>query len=424
MSVKRLLYTILLYLIFPLVILRLLWRSRENPAYRKRIFERLGFVKRDSELPIIWVHAVSVGETIAAKPLIESLLTQYPNHRLLLTNTTPTGSKQARSLFADRVLHFYFPYDLPEILFRFLKRIEPQIVIIIETEIWPNLYAACYKRKIPIMIANARLSPRSTQSYLKIKSLVADTLGKVSLIAVRSTVDRGNFISLGADKDKTIVAGNIKFDLKKDEKQIKAGKQRRREWGGERLVLIAASTHKGEDEKLLKIHNNLLSIFPQLLLVIVPRHPERFDDVYQLCCDDVHLITRRHSKMKNYIDTENLNIIVGDSMGEMQSWYATADVVFMGGSLVETGGHNPLEATIQGVPVVSGEYMFNFEDISAELINDELLFICKSLEQMEGKVTELLKSKNGKFVHKANKVMQQHRGVTARLSEYISIFLK
>jgi len=423
MSVKRLLYTILLYLVFPLVILRLLWRSRESPAYRQRFFERLGFVRRDCELPIIWVHAVSVGETIAAKPLIESLLTQYPNHRLLLTCTTPTGSEQVRRLFADRVLHFYFPYDLPEILFRFLKRIEPQIVIIIETEIWPNLYAACYKRNIPIIIANARLSPRSTQSYLKIKSLVANTLAKASLIAVRSAADRDNFILLGADKDKTIVAGNIKFDLKKDERQVKAGRQRRLEWGGERQVWVAASTHKGEDKKILKIHNDLLKVFPQLLLIIVPRHPERFDEVYQLCCDDEHLITKRHSKMKSYQNTENLNIIVGDSMGEMQSWFAAADVVFMGGSLVETGGHNPLEATIQGVPVVSGEYMFNFEDISTELINNELLFTCKTLEQLERKVTELLKSNNDYFEQKADEVMTQHRGVTARLSESISALL-
>jgi 3-deoxy-D-manno-octulosonic-acid transferase len=368
-----------------------------------------------------------VGETIAAKPLIDALISQYPDHRVLVTSTTPTGSEQVRALFADRVSHLYFPYDLPEIIYRFLGRLKPQLLIIVETEIWPNLYASCQKRGIPLMIVNARLSSRSTQSYLKIKPLVAETLAHVDLIAVRSEEDADRFRRLGANSQQVKVVGNIKFDIEADRHQIEQGRQRRLEWGEQRLVWVAASTHRGEDEELLSIYQKLLKDFPDLLLIIVPRHPERFEEVFQLCdqLQEMGLKIQRHSQINSYKNLET-NIVLGDSMGEMQSWFACADVVFMGGSLVETGGHNPLEATVQGIPVVSGQYMFNFEDIANELTQAELLFVCKSRDDVQIKVAELLAlldSERDDFARKAKRLMQQHRGVTARLLEAVSSYL-
>jgi len=424
MSLRRVFYSVIIYLIFPFVILRLLWRGISNPAYRQRIPERLGLVKRDSQKPIIWIHAVSVGETIAAQPLIEALINNYPNYRILLTTTTPTGSDRVKSLFSDRVMHVYFPYDLPEIIYRFLKRIKPQIFIVVETEIWPNLYAACYKRKIPIIIVNARLSERSTKSYLKIKNLVAETLSYVSQIAVRSEADAVSFKKLGADSSKIQVTGNIKFDISVDKKQIEKGKQRKKDWGKSRPVWIAASTHEGEDEELLTIYLSLLKNFPTLLLVLIPRHPERFDRVYQLC-SELHaqdIKTLRHSDQSTYKDVQ-VNIILGDSMGEMQSWFATADIAFIGGSLVKTGGHNPLEAIVQNVPVVSGQYMFNFEDIVTELQGISLLTICDSPLEVQNNVERLLKNDHSTVNDESKLVMQRLGGVTSRLIGIVSRYL-
>jgi len=432
MSFRRLLYTLLLYLIFPFVILKLLWRSLSNSTYRLRIHERLGFVTLDSNKPVIWVHAVSVGETIAAKPLIEALISHYPDYRILVTTTTPTGSDRVKSLFSKRVAHVYYPYDLPEIIYRFLKRIKPQILIIVETEIWPNLYAACHKRHIPIVIVNARLSKKSTHSYAKIKALVAETLSYVKTIAVRSNDDAMSFKQLGASEDIIQISGNIKFDIEPDQEQIKQGKERRKQWGENRPVWVAASTHEGEDEKLLAIYNSLLKVYPDLLFILIPRHPERFNKVYELCLSyqfsskNKQLNTKRHTQISQYQDT-NANIIIGDSMGEMQSWFATADVVFMGGSLVETGGHNPLEAIAQGVPVVSGQYIFNFEDIVKELEQSDLLYVCQTEAEIESKILALLKlssaSEFTEFQFKAKKIMKQQQGVTARLMKIISSFL-
>jgi len=433
MSLRRFFYTLLLYFIFPFVILKLFWRSSSNPAYRQRILERLGIVKPDSKLPIIWLHAVSVGEVIAAKPLIESLIKTYPKHRVLVTTTTPTGSDRVQSMFSNRVYHVYYPYDLPEIIYRFLKRIKPQILIVVETEIWPNLYAACHKRNIPIVIVNARLSEKSTKSYRKIKPLVAETLSYVKTIAVRSNADAKSFKQLGARDECIQVSGNIKFDIELDHQQISLGKARRQQWGATRPVLVAASTHEGEDEKLLAIYKNLLARFPSLLLILIPRHPERFDKVFVLCEEifstkitdalSSTISIKRHSQINDYKNI-NANIIIGDSMGEMQSWFASADVAFIGGSLVETGGHNPLEAIVQGVPVLSGPYIFNFEDIVSALARSDMLNVCQNEKELETQISNFLMQihdlSNQDFQLKAQKLMQHHQGVTARLMKIIS----
>ncbi len=417
------LYSLLLYLIFPLIIFRLFWRSRSNPAYRQRISERLGFVHDNSNKPIIWVHAVSVGETIAAQPLIESLIEQYPDHRVLVTTTTPTGSERVKVLFGERVSHVYFPYDLPDVVARFVQRIKPVMLIVIETEIWPNLFAlfaqnADTRKNIPLILVNARLSERSTQKYLKLQKLVKETLANITLIAVRSSVDAERFKQLGANNAQILIAGNIKFDFAVNKKQIEQGKRWRKTWKHNDRVWVVASTHEGEDEIILNIYQNLLKQFPRLLLVLVPRHPERFDDVYRLCMKNTELKVLRHSQIKDYKDSK-ANIILGDSMGEMQSWFATADVVFMGGSLVEKGGHNPIEPIAQGVPVVSGPYMYNFDDISDQLSDAGLLLICNSIDELEERVSTILK-KEIDIKGVAKSAVQQHQGVVARLLEVVS----
>ncbi|MCL4160319.1 UNVERIFIED_CONTAM: hypothetical protein GTU68_027103, partial [Idotea baltica] len=251
MSFRRGLYSLLLYLILPIVILRLLWRSRSNSAYRKRISERLGFVPKLSKSPVIWLHAVSVGEAIAAKPLVELLLEKHPKFHVLITTTTPTGSDRVISMFGGRVSHSYFPYDLPDAVSRFIRTINPSLLIVMETEIWPNLYAKCHKCSVPVLIANARLSDRSTKSYAKIKNLVEETLSKVDTIAVRAKADSERFTALGAKPEQIEIVGNIKFDVQLSQQQIEAGKQRQRDWGANRPVWVAASTHKGEDEIIL-----------------------------------------------------------------------------------------------------------------------------------------------------------------------------
>ncbi len=411
----------MLYLLLPLVLLRLLWRSKSNIAYRQRIPERLGFVSQDSQRPVIWLHAVSVGETIAARPLIESILKDYPDYRLLVTTTTPTGSAQLKNLFSTRVAHVYFPYDLPDVIARFMRKMNPLMLIVMETEIWPNLYAACNKREVPLLMLNARLSEKSVVGYSKFKSLVSETLANVDVISVRSIMDAERFKRLGASEQQIKVLGNIKYDIKPNKQQIAISQQRQKEWGVERKVWVAASTHEGEDKDILMIYAQLLIQFPSLILILVPRHPERFDDVYEMCqaLEKQDICTIRHSQVDTYAN-QNFNIILGDTMGIMQSWFASADVVFVGGSLVPTGGHNPLEAILFGVPVVSGKYMFNFEDMLSTLGDSGLLTLCENTTELKQNITKLLTESNKELLlKKSEEIMQQHRGVTARLIKLI-----
>ncbi|MEB4590962.1 lipid IV(A) 3-deoxy-D-manno-octulosonic acid transferase [Candidatus Thiothrix sp. Deng01] len=359
MSIRRFLYSLLMYGLTPLFVLRLLWRSRANPAYRRRLGERFGFVPVAGR-PCIWLHAVSVGETIAARPLIGRLLQEYPQHPLLVTTTTPTGSDTVKRLFGEKVLHYYFPYDLPDALARFLNRMQPQLLVVMETEIWPNLYATCTQRRIPLLLANARLSARSTQGYARIASLVRETLAHAQVIATRDRQDSQRFQQLGARPEQLRVCGNIKFDLQVPDAALEQGRRLRSQWGGQRPVWVAASTHQGEDDIILRVFARLREQSPELLLVLVPRHPERFEAVAALCADSGLPVARRSA---GGVFPPETAIVVGDSMGEMLLWYAAADVAFIGGSLVAHGGHNPLEAAAFGVPVVSGEHVHNFADI-------------------------------------------------------------
>ncbi len=435
MSPYRFIYSSLLYLLLPLVLLRLLFKSRHNKGYHLRIRERLGKVPADVlGKNIIWLHAVSVGETIAAKPLVDRLLKDYPQHSLLITSTTPTGSATVNKLFAKRVLHSYFPYDLPSLVGRFIATVKPQLLIIVETEIWPNLYASCANKNIPILLVNARLSKKSTQQYLRIKSLVSETLSYATLIAVRSEEDRQHFLSLGASVKQLELTGNIKFDIILEKTILTQGQLLRTQWGIERPVWVAASTHAGEDEILLAIFQQLKQRFPTLLLIIVPRHPERFNSVEKLLSTSPYLIQKR-SDNKPFL--YNTDIILGDSMGEMLLWYAATDIAFIGGSLVKTGGHNPLEATALGVPVVSGHFIFNFNDIYPPLCKAQIAWVEKTPNAIQERIIKSLTNRiviNQKSTfpsltekhdikRKCNKFMRLHKGVVDKLSLQVKKYL-
>ena len=358
MSLKT--YTLLLRLLLPLALLRLLWRSLAAPAYRRRIGERLA---REKTLPgpaDVWVHAVSVGEVQAAAPIVRHLLERAPPLRVLVTTTTPTGAERVRQLFADSVTHRYTPYDLPEVLRRFLDRVRPGLVLIMETEIWPNTLAQCAARGIPAVLANARLSERSARGYARLAQLTRETLGHLDLIAAQGEPDARRFVSLGADPARVRVTGSIKFDQRPPASLQEQAEALRRVWGTDRPVWVAASTHEGEDEPVLAAHREIRGRVPDALLVLVPRHPERFERVAGLAARAGFPLVRRSARTPCTAETA---AFLGDTMGELAVFLAAADAAFVGGSLVPTGGHNPLEASAAGVPVVTGPHVFNFAEI-------------------------------------------------------------
>ena len=421
MSVYRLLYSILCYLIFPIALARLFWRSIKQPEIRQHWQNRLGFIILDQS-PRICLHAVSVGETIAAKPLIESLLLQYPSHKLLITNTTSTGYAVAVKSFGQRVEHCYFPYDLNGAVSRFLKSANPALLIVMETEIWPNLLHHCNRSNIPVIIANARLSERSTKKYLKIRPLIKETLSCINTIACRSTKDSEHFQRLGAISSQVEVIGNIKFDVSTQTNNTSLPPLKN-QFNEPRKIWVAASTHLGEDELILNIFKKLKAHYHDLILVLVPRHPERFDQVFGLCRDSGRLTQRRSDKT---LFTDDCEIILGDSMGEMEYWYSSADVAFLGGSLVNTGGHNPLEASLFGIPVVSGPAIFNFNDVYEILCEAEVAWVENNIEDVTTRVKALLERSEAEIADaqfNIKETIESNKGATARLVDLSSKFL-
>ncbi|MBF8778926.1 lipid IV(A) 3-deoxy-D-manno-octulosonic acid transferase [Pseudomonas fulva] len=363
---NRTLYTLLFHLGLPLVALRLFLRGRKAPAYRQRIGERFACGLAALRPGGIWVHAVSVGESIAAAPMVRALLAAYPGLPITLTCMTPTGSERIRALFADepRVQHCYLPYDLPWTTGRFLEHVQPRLGIIMETELWPNLIHQCHRRGIPVALANARLSERSARGYARFAGLTRPMLGEMSLIAVQTETEAERFRQLGARPECVQVTGSIKFDLQIDAQLLPRARELRQRWGAsQRPVWIAASTHEGEDALILEAHRQLLAIHGDVLLILVPRHPERFDAVHALCSQRFATVRRSSGAA---VDGAT-RVLLGDTMGELLFLYALADIAFVGGSLVANGGHNPLEPAALSLPVIMGPHVFNFLEISAML---------------------------------------------------------
>ena len=358
----RRLYSLLVGLLIPLALLRLLWRSRRAPAYRQRWRERLALEPLPPRPADVWVHAVSVGEVQAALPLLRHLL--RGGHSLLVTTTTPTGAARLRELLGDAVQHRYTPFDLPGIMRRFLERVRPRALLVMETEIWPNMLAVCAERGIRSMLINARLSARSAGRYAHAARFSAATVRRFACIAAQGEADARRFVQLGADPARVTVTGSIKFDVKPPASITDRAEVLRRAWGNDRPVWVAASTREGEEEQVLAAHVIVRAALPSALLVLVPRHPERFDRVAALVRRQGFDLARRSLGEPCRAETA---VYLGDSMGELTLFFAAADAAFVGGSLVPTGGHNLLEPVAAGLPVLSGPHTFNFAEIAALL---------------------------------------------------------
>ena len=335
----RFAYGLLLYLALPFVLLRLGWRARRQPQYAQHMGERFGFYHGDSvPQPLIWLHAVSVGETRAAEPLVQALRTKYPGHQILLTHMTPTGRDAGLSLFGNDVRRCYLPYDYSGAVRRFLDHFRPQIGLLMETEIWPNLVHTCKARGVPLHLVNARLSEKSFANYQRMHALIADTFGKLTAVAAQTAADAQRFTALGAQH--VSVFGNLKFDVEPPPALLAEGARLRANMG-KRQVLLAASTRDGEEQLLIEHQCHAIKELPNLLLVMVPRHPQRFDEVAALL--DKHGV-RYQRRSENAAIRAGTQVLLGDSMGEMFAYYAACDVAFIGGSLLPFGGQNLIEA--------------------------------------------------------------------------------
>ena len=349
------LYTLLLNLLIPFALLKLWWRGRKQPDYRQHIPERFGLYRTPApEAPVIWLHAVSVGETRAAAPLVERLMKQYPDHQILLTHATPTGRATGEQLFGDQVLRTYLPYDLPEAVDLFLNHYRPRLGLLLETELWFNLIAACDRKHIPLLLVNARLSEKSARGYARLGKLTAQALRQLKGIAAQTEADAARLRALGATE--VTITGNLKFDVDPPADATVNGQAWRRHLGVSRPVFLAASTREGEEALVLDAVTRLSA--PALLTVIVPRHPQRFDEVADLLETRGLRYVRRSAHDGIPADCQ---VVLGDTMGEMHTYYAACDFAFIGGSLLPYGSQNLIEACAMGKPVILGPHTFNFE---------------------------------------------------------------
>lgn len=415
------LYTILYIHLLPFFVVRLFIRARKAPAYGKRIGERFAMIPaRKDKAPLIWLHAVSVGEVIAAIPVVKQLQQSHPEHRICITTTTPTGSERVKAAFADSVLHYYLPYDVPSLILRFILAIRPQKLIIMETELWPNLLMVCQDKKIPVYLANGRMSERSAKGYQRFASLTRPMLQRLSAIAAQSEADKQRFIALGAAPEKVFVTGSIKFDVVLNDvvyqrvAALRAQLQLEKE---QRKVMIFASTHIGEDEQIVPMIQRLSQQFPDLLCILVPRHPERFAVVKQLL-EQAKLNTVTITEQQAI--TPQTQVILGDTMGDMLALYGLANCAFIGGSLIKHGGHNMLEPALWALPMVCGQHVFNFQTISDSLVERQGLCLVESIEQLEQVLALWLgKEQAPSDGQAALQFLQENQGALQRLMDVI-----
>lgn len=358
-------YNLLLILILPLYRLRVWQRSRQQPDYQAEVRQRFGHFAPARQTGVVWIHAVSVGETNAAQPIIQHLLDQ--GQRVLVTNTTRTGQARVRQLFTNQVESVFLPVDTIALMTQFFDQYQPKLIGLIETELWPNLIYLAAQRNIPTILLNARLSEKSAQGYAKFARLTRPMLQQLSRIAAQDQATAARFIALGADHQKVVVTGSLKFDLQPPEQSLQQAEQLRAAWQLEgRQMIVAASTHDPEENQILNIFKVLHQRYTQTCLIIVPRHPERFDRVAGLIEEKGWPLARRSAGQAITADTA---VYLADSMGELWIWYALANMAFVGGSLAATGGHNPLEPARLAVPVVMGSQTFNFAQIVQSLVD-------------------------------------------------------
>ncbi|MFC0337721.1 3-deoxy-D-manno-octulosonic-acid transferase [Kushneria avicenniae] len=355
----RRLYSALLYALSPLI-----WRRlrREHLEDHPR-GERLGRIPTYHDERVLWVHAASVGEVVTARPLIRSLIDDYPEHRVIVTTMTATGARQVQTLFGDLVTHHFVALDFPGATRRFVQRLDPEITIIVETEIWPNLIHACAMAGIPVAIVNARITSRGFARYQRFSKLMGEAIRRLAWVGAKSAEDAKRFRALGVSARRLNVTGALKYDLHVDDSVFERG-EALRDMIGDRPVWVAGSTHEGEESQLLAAHERFLARFPDALLILVPRHPQRFDEVFELCAREGMTVARRSEGEPAGPGTQ---VYLGDTMGELMTFYAAGDIAFVGGSLVDIGGHNLLEPAALGLPVVSGPSLSSLGDVVTTL---------------------------------------------------------
>lgn len=366
--ISLLIYRFVLLLLLPLVLIFLLARSKNNKAYRERLFERLGYFPKPANQGGIVVHAASVGEVIALKSFVEKLIQAYPHLPITVTTFTPTGSAQVNKLFGDRVQHGYLPLDIFPCTALFLQRLKPKMMILMETELWPSLIAQCEGKGIKLLLINGRLSQGSLRSYSKLHRLIKPCLNRFDKILTQSEENLGNFLQLGAEPSRCINSGNLKFDISVNTQVIDKKAELAKLLFADnsqtnRTILLVASTHEGDEVIALSAFKTLLSQYPQLLLILVPRHPERFEQVAKLCLEQNFSLARRSSN--TVVSNEKIWLL--DSLGELMAAFALSDIVTMGGSFSEVGGHNPLEPALFNKPIIVGHNMSNFNEIMQQL---------------------------------------------------------
>jgi len=414
--VLQFIYSQLIRLLLPYIFLRLWWGGRHSPRLRRNWAQRLGFAPEVSS-PVIWVHAVSVGETIAAAPMVRRLLERNPDVTILMTAMTDTGLAQAQKMFGNKVQYAYVPYDTPGAVKRFLARVQPSILVIMETEIWPNLISQSRKAHVPVFLINARLSERSARGYERVRSLARPVMQSISWVAAQAEQDAARFRRIGVAADKIAVTGSVKFDVDIEPRVREQAQQLKAQFGG-RPVWIAGSTHDGESRQLLKAHRKLLAAVPDALMIIVPRHPERFE-----------LVASAVTKAGLSLARRSLNdspaaaqVYLGDTMGELMMLYGASDLAFIGGSLIERGGHNPLEPAAWGIGVISGPHVFNFESIYKCLQEHDGVTIVESAGELLVCLTRLLN--NQQALHESGQralaVVESNRGALDRVVAGIS----
>jgi len=409
----RFLYNLLTYLLLIPFAFYWLIKGIGNRSYVDRLSQRFGFGFPRID-KCIWVHAVSVGEVQAAVPLINTLIERFPDQQLVVTTVTPTGAARVAALFGDKVVHCYIPFEFPNAIRSFFNSIRPAAAMIMETEIWPNLYRGCGIRNIPLILVSARISPRSVPGYRRLLPLIRDTLSHGIIIAAQTEADAERFIEVGANPARTWVTGNIKFDVELDPGIAGEGASLRKALFGERPVWIAASTHDGEELPLLTAHRDLLERHPDLLLVLVPRHPERFDGVRELIeKQEFNFVSRTADKACE----PSIEVFLVDTMGEVPLFYAASDIAFVGGSLVPVGGHNLLEPAAQGLPIIAGPHLFNAQEIAEDFIKIGACEVVADSSELALSVSNLIE--NPAEAEKMGKnglaVLEQNRGSLERL---------
>jgi 3-deoxy-D-manno-octulosonic-acid transferase len=411
-------YTVVIYCAVPFAFAVVLWRGLRDRGYWQGLGERFGFGRPARSTGTVWLHAVSLGEMSAAAPLVRALRARYPRNALVLTTATPTGRARARSLFGDDVDVRFLSYDMPGAVTRFLERIRPRLALIMETEIWPNLYVECERRGVPLVLASARLSANSVVLYQRFGGLFRGIFSASSLIAAQTGVDAERFVAIGAQSARTRVVGNIKFDLELGAGILDRGRELRSGFGDSRPVWVAGSTHAGEEEQVLAAHAELLRVEPDALLLLVPRHPDRFEAVADLLNARNMRFTRRSG---GTIPDAATAVVLVDTVGELAVLYASADVAFVGGSLVPIGGHNLLEPAALGVPVLTGPSHSNARDIAQLLLAQGAALQVADARELAAALSRLFHdpAERQRMGASGRQVIESNRGSVARLLELI-----